>query len=440
MNVRPFARSGFALIALTAAALLPAACSSDSGGGGEAPSGIAATLAAADGGASAAATGTPSGGGAPAAPAATPSGGGAPDAPTVTPAPASADLEGRIVFRGIQDGNLEIFAVDGSGLERLTDAPGIEGAPVWSPDGSRIAFTTTSGGGDWKEALEVFVMNADGSGETRLTDSEDRDYEVTWSPDGSRIAFVSHRDSFLGDLLVMNADGSDQTTIAKGAYGPAWSPAGDRIAFTDRTEYAVPEIHVVNVDGSGRTPLTETPSSAGKFAFNASPYWSPDGSRIAYISFAGGDGGRRLFVMNADGSGQTQLADEATVTDGSQESTLRLAWSPDGSRIAYAAPGTASSVQAFSNVEGIASGRIHSQYVFDLYVVDADGSSPPTLLAEGGHSGVWSPDSSRIAFLFGPLNGNDLYVMGADGSNRTRLTELGYLDGPAWQPAPSPSP
>ena len=414
MNVRPFATSGFALIALAAAALLLAACSSDSGdGGGEEPPGIEVTLTAAAGGGSSAATATPSRG-ASSAPTAT---------PTATPAPASADLEGRIAFRGAQDGEYAIFAVGESGLERLTDDPGIPGAPVWSPDGSRIAFTSGVGGGDWKEALEIFVMNADGSGQTRLTDSEDRDYEMTWSPDGSRIAFISHRDSFLGDLLVMNADGSDQTTIAKGAYGPAWSPAGDRIAFTDRTEYAVPEIHVVNVDGSGRTPLTETPSSAGKNAHNTAPYWSPDGSRIAYISFAGGDGGRRLFVMNADGSGQTQLADEATVTDGSQESTLRLAWSPDGSRIAYSAPSYSS--------PGVA-----IRYLYDLYVVDADGSSPPTLLAEGAHSGVWSPDGSRIAFLLGALNGNDLYVMDADGSNRTRLTELGYLDGPAWQPAP----
>ena len=421
MNVRPFAKSGFALIALAAAALLLAACSSDSGDGGEEPPGIEVTLTAAAGGGASAATATPSGG-APAAPTAT---------PTATPAPA-ADLEGRIAFRGIQDGEYAIFAVGESGLERLTDDPGIPGAPVWSPDGSRIAFTTTSGGGDWKEALEVFVMNADGSGETRLTDSEDRDYEVTWSPDGSRIAFVSHRDSFLGDLLVMNADGSDQTTIAKGAYGPAWSPAGDRIAFTDRTEYAVPEIHVVNVDGSGRTPLTETERNAK--IENLTPYWSPDGSRIAFVSRESGQ--FRLIVMNADGSDRTQLADDITTLDGDAESTLRLAWSPDGSRIAYAAPGTASSVQAFSNIEGIASGRVDSRYVYDLYVVETDGSSPPTLLAEGAHSGVWSPDGSRIAFLFGPLNGNDLYVMDADGSNRTRLTELGYLDGPAWQPAP----
>ena len=432
MNVRPFAKSGFALIALAAAALLLAACSSDSGdgGGGEEPSGIEVTLTAAAGGGASAATATPSRG-ASSAPTAT---------PTATPAPASADLEGRIAFRGAQDGEYAIFAVGESGLERLTDDPGIPGAPVWSPDGSRIAFTRgvpDPDAGDWRDALEVFVMNADGSGETRLTNLTGKDYELTWSPDGSRIAFISARDNIHGDLLVMNADGSDQTTIAKGARLPAWSPDGDRIAFANGTvtRHVNPEIHVVNADGSGRTPLTETPSSAAKHAHNTAPYWSPDGSRIAYISFAGGDGGRRLFVMNADGSGQTKLADEATVTTGSDESTLRLAWSPDGSRIAYAAPGTASSVQAFSS-EGIASENTHSRYVYDLYVVETDGSSPPTLLAEGAHSGVWSPDGSRIAFLFGPLNGNDLYVMDADGSNRTRLTELGYLDGPAWQPAP----
>ena len=415
MNVRQFAKSGAALIAMGAAALLLAACSSDSG----------------DGGASPAATPTPSGGGASSAAATPTPSGDASAPPTATPtaaaAPASADLEGRIAFRGNQDGSLRIFTVGGSGLERLgDDGHGTPHALAWSPDGSRIAFTRVVPEHTRvrsRDGLEVFVMNADGSGETRLTNSNTADYEMAWSPDGSRIAFISARHDHLGDLFVMNADGSGQTFIAGPARHPAWSPNGDRIAFTGLPSDFTPEsyIHVVNADGSGETLLTETESDAE--IQNFTPYWSPDGSRIAYVSNSGDQ--RRLFVMNADGSDKTQLADGAVTTPrlGGDDPAVPLAWSPDGGRIVYTAFIQSSHGAAITNT-------------YNLYVVKADGSSPPTLLAEEAHSGVWSPDGSRIAFILGVGSPSDLYVMDADGSNQTRLTDMRHLDGAAWQPAP----
>ena len=108
-------------------------------------------------------------------------------------------------------------------------------------------------------------MNADGSGQTRLTNNDAWDQFPSWSPDGSRIAFRSYRD---GDY----------------------------------------DIYVMNADGSGLTNLT---NNAGRhYSARRSPdsaRWSPDGSRIAFESVR--DGNDEIYVMNADGSGQTRLTD-----------------------------------------------------------------------------------------------------------------------------------
>ena len=149
---------------------------------------------------------------------------------------------------------------DGSGVTPLTDNEDDDYSPDWSPDGRRIAFQAVSygdcllftffcsGGGS-----EIHVMNADGSGVAPLTNGS----VPAWSPDGRRIAFTSSRD---GDpaIYVMNANGSEVmqlTDNSAGDYEPAWSPDGKRIAFTSFRSWYV-GIYVMNADGSGVTRLT----------------------------------------------------------------------------------------------------------------------------------------------------------------------------------------
>ena len=125
--------------------------------------------------------------------------------PVIDPTPIAA---GRIAFGSDRDGNEEIYLMnaDGSGLIRLTDDPGRDGNPSWSPDGERIAFHSNRDG-NWN----VYVMNADGSGVTRLTDNSAGGSSPSWSPDGGRIAFESDRDGGNWETYVMNADGSGVT-------------------------------------------------------------------------------------------------------------------------------------------------------------------------------------------------------------------------------------
>ena len=114
---------------------------------------------------------------------------------------------GRIAFVSGRDGDSEIYVMnaDGSGVSRLTDNPGRDWNPRWSPDGGRIAFTSDRDGDS-----EIYVMNADGSGVSRLTDNSADDHNPSWSPDGGRIAFNSDRDGGW-EIYVMNADGSGVT-------------------------------------------------------------------------------------------------------------------------------------------------------------------------------------------------------------------------------------
>ena len=261
----------------------------------------------------------------------------------------------RIAFYSSRDGDLDIYVMnaDGSGVTRLTEHPGDDWGPDWSPDGQLIAFTSERDGD-----LDIYVMNADGSGVTRLTEHPGDDEGPDWSPDGQLIAFTSERDGDL-DIYVMNADrsGVRQLTDNPGRdWSPAWSPGGGLIAFTSERDGNT-DIYVMNADGSGVTQLTNHPG------YDNAPAWSPGGEQIAFTSDRDGD--LDIYVTNPDGSGVRQLTDNLG-RDGSP------AWSPGGQQIAF-----------YSSRDGD----------LDIYVMNADGSGVRQLTDTPGRDGTldWSP-------------------------------------------------
>jgi dipeptidyl aminopeptidase/acylaminoacyl peptidase len=152
-------------------------------------------------------------------------------------------------------------------------------------------------------------MNADGTGQTRLTNNGAVDYEPTWSPDGTKIAFTSSRDAGNYEVYAMNADGTNQLRLTNNAavdQTASWSPSGSKIAFSSNRDGNY-EVYTMNPDGTSQTRLTNNASS------DTSPSWSPDGSRIAFFSFR--DGNFEIYSMNASGGAETNLSRLPSVSD-----------------------------------------------------------------------------------------------------------------------------
>ena len=218
----------------------------------------------------------------------------------------------KIAFISDRDGNNEIYIMDadGSNQRNLTNNLADEYEPAWSPDCEKIAFIS-----DREGNLSIFIMNKDGSNQKRLTKngviSEDQNYiwleAPAWSPDGTKIAFTSKKNGSY-QIYVMDADGSNQRKLTRDPdwnFHPTWSSDGKKIAFVSRRDGNW-EIYVMDADGSNQRRLTK--SRGGDF----DPAWSPDRKKIAFVSYRDGILVDKIlmseiYVMNADGNNQQRI-------------------------------------------------------------------------------------------------------------------------------------
>ena len=328
--------------------------------------------------------------------------------------------KGKLTFASRdKSGNTDIYrvAADGSDLKRLTDHEAFDGYPTCSPDGYSIAFVSNRHVKlEGKQAnsfcpgknCDIYLMNADGSHVKRLTFNEGANYYPVWSPDGRQIAFFGHHAGtpLTGtDIFVIDAVGSNVKRVTNSGTwknGPSWSPDGKRLAFSAYPEDQLGpkkhhggfnyEIYVIDSDGSNLKRLTD--NARGDYA----PAWSPDGSKIAFLSERDGAGG--VYLMDADGSNVKKLA--TTISNLSAWSGMNVPfsvsfdWSPDGRKIAF----STSAMQSF--------------------IMNADGSQMRqlTTLSKTAQMPVWSPDGQWIASVGskGMTFNRDILVISADGS------------------------
>jgi Tol biopolymer transport system component len=254
------------------------------------------------------------------------------------------------------------------------------------------------------------------------------DYHLAWSPDGTRLAYGLTRivsagnprsgtpaNSQLGVFVWDPATGETQKIstcqpvhCGNVTYYLDWSPDGARIAVAVGAR-----IDLMDPDGGNVSSLFNADDRITGLS------WSPDGARIAFST--GGD----LYAIGADGSSFSHFV------DGSGVGVSDPAWSPDGSKIGYI-----SLIESPESVNG-STGWFTGQ----IWVVDQDGSNPTKLFEEGPccfrgpHGGpAWAPDGSRIVFTLGDPTYH-LWVMNADGSDPVRLSQ-GSADTPAWRPIP----
>ena len=336
----------------------------------------------------------------------------------------SSQSGGTIVFASARaldlsdatNGATNIFTINPDGtnpraLTSLTSLGASSASPVWSPNGRKIAFESfraLDGSNGSIPAVNIWVMNADGSNAiplTRLTASLVSSIHSAWSPDGLKIAFDSTRslngtDSSGGtpNVWVVGADGSTASTALTSFQNasselPVWSPDGTRIAFISTrslhgidVDTTVRNIWIMNADGSSPQPLTQlTAASISDFA------WSPDGRKIAYVSVRALNGldsagnAANVWVMNSDGSGSQPLT---SLTNSFNMTVAAPVWSPDGTKIAY----SSSRALDGSDVGGT---------VLNVWVMNADGSGSravTSLTAATSSQPRWSPDGSRIIF------------------------------------------
>ena len=229
--------------------------------------------------------------------------------------------------------------------------------------------------------------------------SEDLWLKHAHASNTGRIVFTSFRDGNF-EIYVMDAEGGNQENLTDHpAYDgqPDWSPDGTKIAFVSSRDGAGSQIYVMDADGKNVIRLTDGQGS------KRDPDWSPDGRKIAFSVDGRED---YIAVMDADGRNREKL--EGQAGDPS--------WSPDGKQIAF--------------VTSIDEGH-------EIYVIGAGGQGLKRVTQDlvGKLSPSFSPNGRRIAYEAHHEEFHHIFVVGADGRNRLRLTHHEeHHSGPAWSP------
>jgi TolB protein len=343
----------------------------------------------------------------------------------------------RIAFVSNRDKNNEIYLInaDGSGLTRLTNHSGNDMFPVWSPDKCRIAFMSDRDGNS-----EIYVLNVDKAidssldeGILRLTDSSEQDGFPVWSPNGSQIAFIGGRNS---ELFVIDSDGNNLHQLTERAYvddfcdmleelggyekeecfeefkdfrsgslNPVWSPDGQKIAFISGPctgdsicNYGV---YVVNIDGSSLTRLSD---NTEYYRLDGSPTWI-EKDQVSFLCTGPELSYNTICTSNFDGNKWSLVEGNVKIEENLYG--VKMIWSPNGDKAIFSTQETN-----------------YGSSPRDIYLVASDGSGAKniTISKSDDHNPIWLPNGLKIAFVSDRDGNKEIYVMNIDGMGLLRLT------------------
>lgn len=312
--------------------------------------------------------------------------------------------------------NAYTIRLNGSGRSPSL-APGGAVALAWSPDGRWLAINGGAG-----NTTDIFLSQPDGSDLHNLTDHPAYEFGPVWSPDGTRLAFTSYRGDEAvnqGKIYIAAPDSAGRVTALIQVTGGdtveralMWSPDGTRLYFSSSLPAdpaSVPNLFVAQVDVPAGTPLeaisirqiTDAPGGIG------SPALSPDGQWIAFELVR--DGSPDIYAIRPDGSGLRNLSRRA-------QPDLLPVWSPDGQWVAFRGDRSPRS-DIFLAQPGAAARRNLTDYP----AVD--------------YNPVWSPDGQWIAFESLRDGNREIYVIRPDGSGLANVSQYAGVDSqPVWSP------
>ena len=293
-------------------------------------------------------------------------------------------------------------------------------SPVWSPDGERLAFVSLS-----EQVVGLYIMDDIGAAHVLTLNPFDAAPPV-WSPDGEHLAFTLSEDG-MPIIYSADADGGELNQLTNGSdWSPVWSPSGVDLAFLSYRD-GNGDIYVMRIDDTadGQFPGENALRLTDDAATDANPVWSPDGTRLAFVSVR--DGNQEIYLV--DGPSR-RAADAARGNLPSTPINLTRnpsndwgpVWSPDGTRIAFE------------------SWRDNNR---DIYVINVSASSGAAQRIASEYDDMqpaWSPDGHQIAFVSWHSGRSDIYVVDVDAALSgsaapRRLTNSPYEDqSPTWRP------
>lgn len=319
-----------------------------------------------------------------------------------------------ILFTASWDGDNEIYSVqiDGSSVEQLTDNQIQDVAPLASPNGQRIAFTSFS---DLNGEMSLYVTNPESSFTEPILIGSSLPFGYAWSPDSNQLVFNANDDIWVVQVSDLSYINLTHGTILFFVNDLAWSPDNSAIAFSESVDSTGSTWHIRTI--ALDEPTTQwLPSVAYR---NFEPVWHPQGDLILFVSkLLPGYTAEQLYQVKPNGDGLTQLTNTETYKSG-------IAWSANGQMIVY---------KAIHWDFDTATGPHIANY--SIHLLTLNDNTDPTIFesAEFLSDSGWSSNNRYLAFLVEENGINNLYVADICQKKTLKIVENVANYTPDWMP------